>query len=229
MLTFLIVVGSIALLLLCAWLILLILMQKPSANAGMGAALGGGVAESAFGGEASNVLTRWTVYGVIGFFVLTLTLSLGQIYRHHHDDGKKGLAPMAEEVAEAPKSLTELPTDGDKAKADTEQKAENKSLKTEVAKAGTPKGEALKPKTPKVETKKAENKKSNIEKDTSKKAATEGEVLKETDTAKVDASKKPSKSKISYRSDAKKNTKQESASSGKGSSKNANAKETVAR
>ena len=229
MLTFLIVVGSIALLFLCAWLILLILMQKPSANAGMGAALGGGAAESAFGGEASNVLTRWTVYGVIGFFVLTLTLSLGQIYRHHHDESKKELAPMAEEVVEAPKSLTELPADADKTKADTAKKTENEGVKTEVAKAGTPKAETSKPQTPKVETKKAENKKSNIEKDTSKKVATESEVLKGTDTAKVDASKKPSKSKISYRSDTKKNVKPKSASSGKSGSKNAEAKETVAR
>ncbi|MBR1843772.1 MAG: preprotein translocase subunit SecG [Opitutales bacterium] len=229
MLTFLIVVGSIALLFLCAWLILLILMQKPSANAGMGAALGGGAAESAFGGEASNVLTRWTVYGVIGFFVLALTLSLAQIYRHHHDESKKELAPMAEEVAETPKSLTELPTDGDGMKVDAAKKAENESVKTEVAKATTPKAETSKPKTPKVETKKAENKKSNIEKDTSKKAATEGEVLKETDTAKVDASKKPSKSKISYRSDTKRDTKPKSASSGKSGSKNADAKEAVVR
>ena len=229
MLTFLIVVGSIALLFLCAWLILLILMQKPSANAGMGAALGGGAAESAFGGEASNVLTRWTVYGVIGFFVLTLTLSLGQIYRHHHDESKKELAPMAEEVVEAPKSLTELPADADKAKADAAKKTENEGVKTEVAKAGTPKAETSKPQTPKVETKKAENKKSNIEKDTSKKVATEDEVLKGTDTAKFDASKKASKSKISYRSDAKKSTKRKSAPSNKGGSKNAEAKETVAR
>ena len=230
MLTFLIAVGSIALLFLCAWLILLILMQKPSANAGMGAALGGGAAESAFGGEASNVLTRWTVYGVIGFFILTLSLSLGQIYRHHHDESKKELAPMAEEVAEAPKSLTDLPTDADKTKADvTEKSAGGKDLKAnETSKAGTSKAETSKPKTPKVETKKAEASKSNIEKDTSKKAATGGEVLKGTDTAKVDTSKKASKSKISYRSDAKKNTKRKSASSGKGSSKSADAKGAVA-
>ena len=80
MLNFLIVVGSILLVGLCAWIILLILMQKPSANAGMGAALGGGAAESAFGGEASNVLTRWTVFGVIGFFTLTLFFTFAQVY-----------------------------------------------------------------------------------------------------------------------------------------------------
>ena len=72
MLPFFISVGSVALIFLCAWLILLILMQKPSTNAGMGAALGGGMAESAFGGEASSVLTKWTVYGIIAFSLIAV-------------------------------------------------------------------------------------------------------------------------------------------------------------
>lgn len=110
MLTFFIVAGSIALIVLCAWLLLLILMQKPSANAGMGAALGGGVAGSVFGGEASNVLTRWTVYGVIGFFLLTFALSWMQIYQHHHQEVAPELAPMAEEEVVKPGSLTQLPS-----------------------------------------------------------------------------------------------------------------------
>ena len=217
MLTFFIVIGSATLLFLCAWLILLILMQKPSANAGMGAALGGGAAESAFGGEASNVLTRWTVYGVIGFFVLTLSLSLGQIYRHHHDDSKKELAPMAEEVVETPNSLKELPTDADKAKTDATQKTmDDKNLKT---------NETSKTETPKADTPKA------TATDTSRQSssATDNNASKASETAAPDGSKKASKSKISYRSDAKKDTKRESASSGKSGSKNADAKETVAR
>lgn len=108
MMTFFITVGSIGLVLLCAWLVLLILMQKPSANAGMGAALGGGAAESAFGGEASNVLTRWTVYGVVAFFLLTLSLTLTQVYRHHHGKQMEELAPVVEQEVE-PQSLTQLP------------------------------------------------------------------------------------------------------------------------
>ena len=106
MLTFLISIGSIALVFLCCWLILLILMQKPSANAGMGAALGGGAAESAFGGEASNVLVRWTVYGIIAFFMITLMLSLGQVYKHHHSNEIE-LAPMHDEQERV--NLTQLP------------------------------------------------------------------------------------------------------------------------
>lgn len=83
-------------------------MQKPSANAGMGAALGGGAAESAFGGEASNVLVRWTVYGIIAFFVLALCLTLGQIYRHHHTYDAQELVPITETQSE--KNLTQLPS-----------------------------------------------------------------------------------------------------------------------
>lgn len=107
MLTFLITIGSIALVFLCGWLILLILMQKPSANSGMGAALGGGAAESAFGGEASNVLVRWTVYGIIAFFMITLMLSLGQIYKHHHSSQGIELAPMYDEQERV--NLIQLP------------------------------------------------------------------------------------------------------------------------
>lgn len=64
-----------------AFVILLVLMQKPSANAGMGASLGGGAAESAFGGETSNVLTRLTIYGAVAFFVIAFGLYLAQISR----------------------------------------------------------------------------------------------------------------------------------------------------
>ncbi|MDR1413991.1 MAG: preprotein translocase subunit SecG [Puniceicoccales bacterium] len=68
--------------LLCAsiFLVLVILMQRPSANAGMGAALGGGAAESAFGGDTAKVLSRWTVGGIITFFIVAFALSMVQIH-----------------------------------------------------------------------------------------------------------------------------------------------------
>jgi len=52
----------------------IILMQKPSANAGMGAALGGGAAESVFGGEASGQLLKFTVRIAVAFFLLSFLL-----------------------------------------------------------------------------------------------------------------------------------------------------------
>ena len=42
----------------------------------MGAALGGGAAESAFGSDTSNILTKGTIYGIIAFFLVALGLFL---------------------------------------------------------------------------------------------------------------------------------------------------------
>lgn len=53
---------------------LVILMQRPNTNAGMGAAFGGGVTESTFGAETTNVLTKATKWSGITFFVLALVL-----------------------------------------------------------------------------------------------------------------------------------------------------------
>jgi preprotein translocase subunit SecG len=56
--------------------VLTILMQRPSTNAGMGAALGGGAAESALGGDAANVLSKLTYSLIAVFFVLSFGLYL---------------------------------------------------------------------------------------------------------------------------------------------------------
>ena len=60
--------------LVCALIVLAVLMQRPK-NEGLGAAFGGGMTDSLFGAQTTNVLaniTRWL--GVL-FFVLTLFLS----------------------------------------------------------------------------------------------------------------------------------------------------------
>ncbi len=71
---------SFSMVLLCIVLVFFVLMQKPNADAGMGASLGGGAAESAFGGEASNMLTKLTVRAVVLYFILAFCLYLGYIY-----------------------------------------------------------------------------------------------------------------------------------------------------
>ncbi|MFP4282115.1 MAG: preprotein translocase subunit SecG [Opitutales bacterium] len=53
---------------------LVILMQRPNTNAGMGAAFGGGVTESTFGAETTNVLTRATKWSAAAFFIIALLL-----------------------------------------------------------------------------------------------------------------------------------------------------------
>ena len=67
------------LILVSLFLILVVLAQK-SKDGGMGAALGGGAAEAAFGADTSNVLSKSTIYAAILFFILAFALYLGRIY-----------------------------------------------------------------------------------------------------------------------------------------------------
>ncbi len=61
--------------LLCVFMIFVILLQ-PGKDAGMGAALGGGAATSAFGGRgAATFLTKLTAACAMGFFITSLGLS----------------------------------------------------------------------------------------------------------------------------------------------------------
>ncbi|MBX7158149.1 MAG: preprotein translocase subunit SecG [Verrucomicrobiae bacterium] len=64
---------------LCAFMVLLILMQRPKQE-GLGAAFGSGMTESVFGADTSNVLSRLTVWCVVLFFGIILTLS--SLYAH---------------------------------------------------------------------------------------------------------------------------------------------------
>jgi preprotein translocase subunit SecG len=72
-LTFILIIVSL-------FLILIVLAQRAKSDGGMGAALGGGMAESAFGGETGNVLSKWTINAAIAFFVLSFLLYLGNVY-----------------------------------------------------------------------------------------------------------------------------------------------------
>jgi preprotein translocase subunit SecG len=65
------------------FIVLVVLAQK-SKDGGMGAALGGGAAEAAFGADTSNVLSKSTIYAAVIFFVLAFTLYLGRIYERTH-------------------------------------------------------------------------------------------------------------------------------------------------
>jgi len=69
----------------------------------MGAALGGGAAESAFGSDTTNILTKGTIYGIIAFFLVALGLFL--LYQSEAADSLKvvdaGELISAEEVEQA--------------------------------------------------------------------------------------------------------------------------------
>ena len=60
----------------CLLLGLLVLIQLPKKEAGLGTAFGGGTTDALFGAGTGNALTKMTKYSTVVFFVLTLTLSV---------------------------------------------------------------------------------------------------------------------------------------------------------
>ena len=69
----------------CALLILLILIQLPKKDAGAGMAFGGAAADALFGAGSGNVLTKVTKYSTIIFFGLALVL--GYLQNRVHNQG----------------------------------------------------------------------------------------------------------------------------------------------
>ena len=62
----------------CAVLVLLVLIQLPKKEAGAGLAFGGGATDALFGAGSGNVLTRITKYAAGAFFILAIVLSMMQ-------------------------------------------------------------------------------------------------------------------------------------------------------
>ena len=93
MLEFFISVLMILLVCTSAFVILIILMQRPSSNAGFGASLGGRAISSVFGGETQKVLTRATIHGVVIFFIASLLLSVLYGARHKRVDSQNSKLP----------------------------------------------------------------------------------------------------------------------------------------
>jgi len=79
---FLIGLLTIVMVLDCLALILLVLIQLPKKEAGMGLAFGGAATDALFGAGSGNVLTNITKYAATLFFVLSMVLSLMQGYYH---------------------------------------------------------------------------------------------------------------------------------------------------
>jgi preprotein translocase subunit SecG len=78
------------LVLISLFLILVVLAQKAKSDGGMGSAMGGGMAEAAFGAETGNVLTKSTIRAAIAFFVITFGLYLAQVYQHKRANESTG-------------------------------------------------------------------------------------------------------------------------------------------
>lgn len=91
----LIVILTFLLVLVSLFLGLLVLVQKPRSDSGLGTAMGGGVAEATFGAETGNVLTRSTIVLAVAFFILAFGAYLGQIYVAKHKDRSTETLPSA--------------------------------------------------------------------------------------------------------------------------------------
>ncbi len=112
------------LILVSLFMVLVILMQRANSNAGMGSAFGGGAAESAFGAETSNILTKATRYCAFAFFGISLLVYILYLRQTHIgvDDadlpvlgapaaisGEARELELPAPAAEAPAPATEVP------------------------------------------------------------------------------------------------------------------------
>ena len=60
---------------ICPFMVLIILMQRPKQD-GLGAAFGAGVTDQVFGARTTNVLQKGTVYLASAFFIISLVLAI---------------------------------------------------------------------------------------------------------------------------------------------------------
>lgn len=89
--------------------VLFVLMQKPSANAGMGSALGGAASESVFGGEAAGVLSKATVVFISAFFILCAVLYFAFLATQDKGEGEGLKLEEAPAATEAPVAVETAP------------------------------------------------------------------------------------------------------------------------
>lgn len=72
----------------CVLLVLLILIQLPKKEAGLGTAFGGGATDALFGAGAGNALTKITTYATVIFFSLSLVLAVMNANRSYQNKSR---------------------------------------------------------------------------------------------------------------------------------------------
>jgi preprotein translocase subunit SecG len=106
---------TLVLLIVSAFVVLIVLMQRTSNSGGMGSALGGGATEQVLGAETSNVLTKGTIYGIIAFFVIALGLHIGYLSTVSERPSGRDAGALAgqdeEEVGVIEQTLPVVPTE----------------------------------------------------------------------------------------------------------------------
>lgn len=78
-------------------LILLVLIQLPKKEAGLGMAFGGAAADALFGAGSGTVVSRWTKYATGLFLILSLGLSV--MRNHEHRAAGRNIASELERQA----------------------------------------------------------------------------------------------------------------------------------
>jgi protein translocase SecG subunit len=93
--TFLIVLITVVLILDCLLLGLLILIQLPKKEAGVGVAFGGGATDALFGAGSGTALSNLTKYTATAFFILVIILSMLNAHARHGPSKAIGQASRA--------------------------------------------------------------------------------------------------------------------------------------
>lgn len=108
MLSLFVTLLTIVLFLDCLFLMLLILMQLPKKEAGLGQAFGSTATDALFGAGSGNVLTKATKYAAGAFFALAIILS---ILGPRTDESKMRLKRLRETTSSpaAPQAATPAP------------------------------------------------------------------------------------------------------------------------
>jgi len=83
MLSFFVIILTVLLLIDCLFLGLLVLVQLPKKEAGVGMAFGGGAADALFGAGSGTALSNLTKYTATAFFILVFSLSIAKTHEHN--------------------------------------------------------------------------------------------------------------------------------------------------
>jgi len=92
--TILVVLCSVLLILDCFILALLIIIQLPKKEAGVGLAFGGGATDALFGAGSGTALSNFTKYTTAAFFILVFSLTV--LKNHTKDSGVSDLKHQLE-------------------------------------------------------------------------------------------------------------------------------------
>jgi protein translocase SecG subunit len=103
---------TVVLVLDCLFLLLLILVQLPKKDAGIGQAFGGATTDALFGAGSGNALTKMTKYATGIFLVLTLGLS---ILNAHQKNARSTLEENMSKLSKASLPAGNAPTTGSNA------------------------------------------------------------------------------------------------------------------